>query len=276
MKTISQQRFSRQGVRNLLAGVLVAAALAFIAWQGSAGALTMLGYLPVLIASAIGLGPDLGGSVIREVVKALGSVVIPMAIAGLGYAALPRKPLFGRVPTGTLRTGLKWSVRVAIAVPVGYATTRIAWVLGIPLGLSSDFLEQIQDIVINGGMLAAGALGGAVLTWGLTRPWGTTFPRWIPRLGGRRVPIGLARNAAVFVGTAVLSAGCYFIRSMVTGNISIAPAGAEQQIAAWLPEMFWPIWGIALIIAGLVYAELRRRTGELLDMSAALLTSQDR
>lgn len=260
MQTTAQRHGTFVGARNLIAGVLVAAALAFIAWQGNANALTMLGYLPMIVAGFFGYGLDIGGAQLREMVAALGSIAIPLVLAALGYAVLPRKPIFGRLTTDGVRRLLSRSVRVAIVIPIGYAITRIAWVLGIPLGISAEFLEQIDGIVMNGAVLAAGAIGGAVLTWGLTRPWGTTFPRWVPRLRGRRVPIGLARNSAVFVGTTVLSAGAYFIRSMVTGNISIAPAGAELQIAAWLPEMFWPVWGIALIVAGLAYAELRRRT----------------
>ncbi|GAB4001042.1 hypothetical protein GCM10029992_35160 [Glycomyces albus] len=39
-------------------------------------------------------------------------------------------------------------------------------------------------------------LGFALLTIGLIRPWGEVLPRWIPGLGGRRVPVGFAISAA--------------------------------------------------------------------------------
>jgi hypothetical protein len=40
--------------------------------------------------------------------------------------------------------------------------------------------------------LATLAVGGAILTLGLIQRWGEVFPRWIPFVGGKRVPISLA------------------------------------------------------------------------------------
>ena len=79
-------------------------------------------------------------------------------------------------------------------------------------------------------------------------------------VGGRDVPVGLARNSALVVAFLIGSAGCYFIRSMIGGGgISIAPPGADGQWGAWLPEMVWPLWSLALAVAAIAYAERRRR-----------------
>lgn len=48
--------------------------------------------------------------------------------------------------------------------------------------------------------LSALSLGVALLTFGLIRPWGEVFPRWLPLVGGRNVPLAFA------VGTATLGA----------------------------------------------------------------------
>lgn len=84
MQTTAQRHATFIGARNLIAGVLVAAALAFIAWLGNANALTMLGYLPMIVAGVFGFGPDIGGKQVREMAAALGSVAIPLVLAGLG------------------------------------------------------------------------------------------------------------------------------------------------------------------------------------------------
>src|SRR5215204_1703935 len=96
-------------------------------------------------------------------------------------------------PDAAARWG-RWAVAVAVIVPVLYAVTRWAWALGIPLGISEKFLREGQEIGLwwAGAGLATIAVGGAILTLGLVHRWGEVFPRWIPFLSGRRVPIPLA------------------------------------------------------------------------------------
>ena len=101
------------------------------------------------------------------------------------------------------------AVGVAIAVPLLYAVTRFAWLLGIPLGIDAAMLRDLHDSggVWAGAGLAAFAVVGAVLTLGLVQQWGAVFPRWLPILRGRRVPIRLAVVPATLVSLAVTSAG---------------------------------------------------------------------
>ncbi len=108
----------------------------------------------------------------------------------------------GAVTTGTTRRGPprrrgalgRAAALVAAAIPTFYAVTRIAWVLGIPLGFSPDDVAQLAG---DDGWVAALGLGGfalvgAVLTLGLFQRWGEVFPRWTVGLAGRRVPVALA------------------------------------------------------------------------------------
>ncbi len=96
-----------------------------------------------------------------------------------------------------------------------------------------------------------------MLTTGLVRPWGEVFPRWLPRVGGRTVPVALAVVPASIVAVMVMSAGVMFLRLAVTGAFDVLP-GEPGDIATWLPEVFWPLWSCGLAFASWTYW-LRRR-----------------
>jgi hypothetical protein len=150
------------------------------------------------------------------------------------------------------------AVGVAVAVPVGYAVTRWAWVLGYPLGVRQQTLDDLGAAVWFGAGLATFGLLGAVLELGLVQRWGERFPHWVPRLAGRPVPVGLAVVPASVVALAVSSAGLVFVRLILSGDFEgLFPAGLAD-VAGWLPEMFWPLWGAALAVATAAYAVRRR------------------
>ena len=79
-----------------------------------------------------------------------------------------------------------WTM-IAIEAPLVYALSRILMFFQVP-----GFRGLEGDVLLAGLGLAAAAIGGAWLTWGLVRPWGERFPRWMLGLAGRRVPVGLA------------------------------------------------------------------------------------
>ncbi|SCG40572.1 hypothetical protein [Micromonospora inositola] len=148
----------------------------------------------------------------------------------------------------------RWAAGVAAVIPVTYAAVRFAWAAGIPLGISRDFLAEMQEtgLVWAGAGLGAFATVGAVLTLGLVRPWGERFPRWMIGLAGRRVPIGLAVVPAGLVAVSVTAASL----GLVSNPRFWAMAGGLSLTT--LPMLFWPLWGVALGAAALAY-HLRRR-----------------
>lgn len=157
----------------------------------------------------------------------------------------------------------RWAVWVAVIVPVLYAVTRWAWALGIPLGISEEFLREGQEVGQwwAGAGLATIAVGGAVLTLGLVQGWGEVFPRWMPFLGGRRVPIPLAVFPASVVAVFVASAGLMFVRLTLTGRLDVILGEGifgAQNWAVLAPELLWPLWGVALAVATLAYYYRRR------------------
>ena len=80
----------------------------------------------------------------------------------------------------------RWRVPVtwvAMLAPWLYASSRLCWALGIPLGVPPEFLDRIN--AANPGnttlylelFLVTITAAGSALTWGLIRPWGVVFPR---------------------------------------------------------------------------------------------------
>jgi hypothetical protein len=164
---------------------------------------------------------------------------------------------------GAARRWGRWATYVAVAVPIIYALTRWAWALGIPLGISDEFLRQGQEIGLwyAGAALATLAVAGALVTLGLVQSWGEVVPRWIPLLGGRRVLPALAIVPAGVVAVVVTSAGFMFWRVTLGGGFELGSFGTitlEDAWAAVLPELIWPLWGAALAAATFAYY-LRRR-----------------
>ena len=171
--------------------------------------------------------------------------------------ATPVTPSRGDAATRWLRIG-RWATLVAVLAPLPYAVQRAAWNLGIPLGVSDQFVRDLAaDIVAKGlnplvawGLVVPDLLG-ALLTLGLVRKWGERFPSWVPLLGGRRVPVSLAVIPASVVSVAVSIAGLVIIRFAIIDG-TIAPTAA--------PGLLWLPWGVALGVATFAYVERRRAT----------------
>ncbi len=153
-----------------------------------------------------------------------------------------------------------------MAVPVLYATTRYAWALGIPLGMSEEYWRSGQErgTWIAGLFLANFGLVGAVLMLGLVQRWGEIFPRWMIGLAGRRVPMAVAIVPAsviavlVFVGGIAIWSG---LPQMTVALASIQAEGPELTGAIIFqvgPTLLFPVWGMALAAATLAYYFRRR------------------
>jgi hypothetical protein len=138
-----------------------------------------------------------------------------------------------------LRIG-RWAVAVAILSQLPYGVQRAAWNLGIPMGVSQQFVDDLANDIVEKGlhpimlwMLVIPDVIGALLTLGLVMRWGE-------RLGGRRVPISLAVVPASVVSIAVTVAGLGIYRYALKGD-GVTAAGA--------PGLLWLPWGAALATA---------------------------
>lgn len=97
-----------------------------------------------------------------------------------------------------------WTRRAAHLVPLvtlPSALWRIALVLGVPLMAAGTVpLREKAGIVLLSVLLE----GLALLTLGLVQPWGEVCPRWLPFIGGRRVP-PLAATIPALAGAVALT-----------------------------------------------------------------------
>jgi hypothetical protein len=151
------------------------------------------------------------------------------------------------------------AVYLAMAVPVLYAVTRYLWALGIPFGVSPEYLRlgQEQGIWTSGLSLATFGLVGAGLMLGLVQPWGEVFPRWLIGLAGRPVPLALAVAPASIVSVLLLVGGI----TVWSSYAQMAASAAASGQALWIvvgPVFLFPIWGASLAVATLGYYYRRR------------------
>jgi len=169
-------------------------------------------------------------------------------------AACGRSPAGAPPRTAAVDRWGRWATYVAVVIPLIYAATRYAWLIGVPLGISQAQLRELQEskAVWAGAGLATFAVMGAVLTLGLIQRWGEVFPRWLVGLAGRRVPVKLAVIPASYVAAVVVSAG---LALPDTARFWHMLANGEWLI---LPHLLWPVWGVALGMATYAYY-LRRR-----------------
>jgi hypothetical protein len=165
-------------------------------------------------------------------------------------------------PDNAARWG-RTAVYIAMVAPAFYALTRLSWALGSPLGLSE---EQFRNETWVSGAISLGtfALVGAVLMLGLVQRWGEVFPRWIPGLAGRRVPIPLAVVPAAFASVLLIEGGIGIWSGLGQLAANAAAAGAqgrgliEEIIFQLGPTLLFPVWGAALAVATLGYYYRRR------------------
>ncbi|WP_375000439.1 hypothetical protein [Aeromicrobium sp. CTD01-1L150] len=150
-----------------------------------------------------------------------------------------------------------WARRAAHTVPLLTLPSglwRIALVLGLPLTNADPgpFWERVYIV-----MLSLVAEGAALLTLGLVQRWGEVAPRWIPWIGGRRVP-PMAAFVPAMGGAAVLTALWTGIFWRVPGGDFYRYFDGFQAVvvtACYLPLL---AWGPLLAVVAVSY--LRRRT----------------
>ncbi len=221
-----------------------------------AGALTLFSTVVVADARVMAL---IGYALSFRLVPLDGPLTLQLGMllgSAVWIAAAVRAPagriiaVDGRRPSGLATV----AVAIAVAVPAIYAAVRFAWAAGIPLGISDQMLVDGQESGLwNIGLgLASVAAAVALLTLGLVQRWGERLPRWVPALGGRRVPLSLAAVPVTIGALAIFAGGVMFVRVFMTGAFPLS-----ENWSTVGPELLWPLWAIALAVALAEY--LRRR-----------------
>ncbi|MEU1847047.1 hypothetical protein [Micromonospora sediminicola] len=246
-------------LRALITGYAATVALALAVVVPGMRVLALLGYAPMLIIGApFGWPPvDYAELFTWPLFARFAALAGGMLLAG-ALVRWRRQVADGPAPAWTTPASAarwgRWAAWTAAVVPVLYALTRFAWLFDIPLGMTRETLAEMRadGAVWAGAGLGAFAVVGAVLTLGLVARWGERFPRWLPGLAGRPVPVLLAVVPAGLVALAVLAASL---------DLLAAPEFADlirEGNSAALPMALWPVWAVALAAAAYAY-RLRRR-----------------
>lgn len=141
-----------------------------------------------------------------------------------------------------------WAAHAAALCAVPSGLWRIAMGLGIPVGFSESGLREFDipgwgvPYVFGLSLLSEGL---ALLTVGLVRGWGEVAPRWLPLIGGRRIP----RLAAVIPA----ALGALAVTTVtITAALGWAHAGDTMPAGAMAPDPYH----LYAIVMTLCYAPL--------------------
>lgn len=169
---------------------------------------------------------------------------------------------------GTQRPVPRWVTRVAVATaltPLLSSLWRLPLMFGFHMGMDAEFMDSMMAHPFwqrAGYLLTLGVLSetAAMLTLGLVRPWGETWPRWLPVVGGRRIPPAAAIVPAT---TGAVAVTCLFIPVMVAWpqNVSEVNGWTVLMTTCYAPLV---LWGPLLFVVTGAYAWRRRparRTG---------------
>lgn len=165
-------------------------------------------------------------------------------VAGTLWAAVGVQAASG---TRGMERFTAWVVRhrtaitiVAATGPLPYALVRLTWLTPWPqLGFDMDLSTRIWGLT-----LSSGAWLGVFLTIGLIRPWGEVFPRWMPGLAGRRVPIAAAAVPGGLIAvTLVFSAVPMLVMFGEQGLVDGIVGALTFPCWYWGPALALSVWG---------------------------------
>lgn len=248
-----------RSLRAVLTGSAVAVVLVLAVAVPGMEPLAVLGYAPMLILGApfgwppVDYAEVFTWSLFARSAALVGGVLLAGALVSWWRRTADASGRRWTTPDSAARWG-RTATWIAAVIPSLYAVTRFAWLAGIPLGMSRETLAEMRadGAVWAGAGLGAFAVVGTVLTLGLVARWGERFPRWLPGLAGRRVPVPLAVIPAGVVALGVLAASVDLMANARFMDLILAGNPAA------LPMVLWPVWAVTLAAAAFAY-QLRRR-----------------
>ncbi|WP_168197128.1 hypothetical protein [Agromyces laixinhei] len=233
-------RAPRLGIA-LLAGVIALAA-AFV-WLAGLTLDGVAGFAEKLTSTLIA---DLPNLLVASV-----SVTVTASWVALAIIALREGPAGHRFEGWLVRHRRALTILAALG-PVPYAIARASWLTPWPL-FAPSASDLPADVRATGLMLGSGAVAAIILTLGLILPWGRVVPAWIPRIGGRPVPV-LAAAVPGFTAAGVL---CISAGSMLVTVAGDPTALMDTLIMALVLPLWY--WGPMLALAVWAYTAWRSR-----------------
>jgi hypothetical protein len=253
MSTLSTAGYLLALAMPAIAGLLVVQVIrryprTRLAVAGAAVVLLAAGAL-LLGEAAAELAGYLLPAFVQEIPRIVGTLLLVAVGAlwvGVAAVSLRRDGTAERLTVRVTRHRLLLTL-VAAACPLPYALIRLSWLTPWPL-LAPEGLDLSTRLW--GLVLSSGSWLGVVLTLGLVLPWGETFPRWMPVLAGRQVPIA----AAAVPGGAVAALLGFAAVPMLVGSPQMSPV---ELLVLAVTFPCW-LWGPALALAVWGYVGHRR------------------
>ncbi|TDB98534.1 hypothetical protein E1266_03040 [Actinomadura sp. 7K534] len=149
-------------------------------------------------------------------------------------------------PESAARWGRRITI-IAALMPLPYGLARLTWFTPWPVAFPEG---AGWGIWITGVLLGFASEGGALLTRGLIRPWGEVWPRWVPALHGRSIPVAVPTFAALTASVMLVQLTVYFAGTIANGEINLL------VIVAFVPLS---LWGPLLAGAAMAYYYRRRQ-----------------
>ncbi|MGO1971475.1 MAG: hypothetical protein ACTH2Q_00810 [Propionibacteriaceae bacterium] len=142
---------------------------------------------------------------------------------------------------------------IAAACPLPYVLLRLTWLTPWQQ-LSPGTIDP--GLRVWGLLLGGAAAVGSILTIGLIRPWGEVFPRWMPILAGRPVPLAAAAVPGFVVAAILGTAGVSMLFSQFPGS-DLSLVDTLKTVVIF---PFW-LWAPTLALAVAGYVGHRRLAG---------------
>ncbi|MFI7388047.1 hypothetical protein [Streptomyces sp. NPDC049813] len=143
------------------------------------------------------------------------------------------------IPLVVLPVGL-WRLPIGFGYAMGGEPMPAAW-YNAPYVIALTVLTEIL----------------ALLSFALVRPWGETVPRWVPKLGGRRIPPAAVLVPATLGGCFFTALGLHWLHQALTKGRGAWPYDLGWDVLAMTVSGLMNLWGPLLL--ALTYAYYRRR-----------------
>jgi hypothetical protein len=226
------------------------------------------GLLMDVITLLFGQGVDSEVAAVQHGLAAAGAVLL--AATARSVHRLSDVAVVRPASTASRRVHLAACAGTVAFVP--YVTMKLIWACGGTFagmtgqemltiskrnGASGIWLT-LESWGLDGTVLLA--VLGVFLLWGLVRPWGQVFPRWVPGLCGRRVPRWLPLAPAL-LGAATLAPygvlGIGYLTLATADVVEMRPgdfhSSRDALLVAWIGLAAFALHGIALITAARSY-----------------------
>ncbi|MFJ9887212.1 hypothetical protein ACIQRW_15270 [Streptomyces sp. NPDC091287] len=139
----------------------------------------------------------------------------------------------------------------AVLTNVPSGLWRLAIAVGIPVGIAQSEYDQMDAPGWGSVYLVVLSLIAeffALLTWGLIRSWGETWPRFIPFLGGRQVPVLVATSLATAGAAATTVYGVMFAYTSFHADMDSSTWGMWLLNITYAPLVLWgPLLGAVTV-----------------------------